>query len=284
MIDSMKDSPFTQKPFQPGFAVRLPLAIDVAPLIAELHALGAEPWRVHFNTDYHDGGWSGFVLQSTNVDANTLYAPTAGVSSVSVRPTAHAGQCPALMQAIAAFHCDVKAARVLRLVAGATIREHNDADLVWSDGEARLHIPLLTNPDVAFYVSDERVQMLAGECWYLNLSQPHRVQNRGASERVHLVLDCGVNDWLTEQVQKGSPPTVESSQMVDDATAQFQAFREIVFREPSLMHELRACGRPDELMALTASLAGARGFKFSVEDVRAEMNRAQRDWMAQWIV
>ncbi len=280
----MKNTTFAPPIFQPGFAVRLPLSFDVVPLLAEVHALGAEPWRVHFNTGYHDGGWSGFVLQSKGGEADSLYVPTTEASSNLPQPSAFAGECPVLMQVIASFQCTVKAARVLRLAAGATIREHHDADLIWSDGEARLHIPLATNPDVAFYVDDQRVRMLAGECWYLNLSKSHRVQNRGITERVHLVLDCGVNDWLAELVQHGTPPTMESLRMIDKATAHFQAFRETVFGEHSLAEELRSCGGLDELMALAVTRGAELGFHFSVEDVRAQVNRARRDWIEQWIV
>jgi hypothetical protein len=36
----------------------------------------------------------------------------------------------------------------------------------------------------------------AGSCWYLRLSDPHRVANRGETDRVHLVIDAAVNDWV----------------------------------------------------------------------------------------
>ena len=284
MLGSMNKLMAATAPFQPGFAVRLPLVIDVVPLLAEIDALGAEPWRVHFNTGYHDGGWSGVVLQSAGGNENTLHLGGAGSSGDSVQPTALSSGCPAIMRAITMFQCEVKAARLLRLAAGSTIREHHDADLIWGEGEARLHIPLLTHPDVAFYVADQRVQMVAGECWYLNLSLPHRVHNRSAQARVHLVLDCAVNDWLTDQLQRGAPPTLASLQTIDDATAQFQAFRETVFRDPTVRDQLRACGEMDEFMALAVMLGAAHGFMFSVEDVRAQVSRARRDWIEQWIV
>jgi hypothetical protein len=38
--------------------------------------------------------------------------------------------------------------------------------------------------------------MRAGEAWYLRLSDPHAVANRGTSDRVHLVLDLVADDWL----------------------------------------------------------------------------------------
>ena len=38
----------------------------------------------------------------------------------------------------------------------------------------------------------------AGSCWYLRLSDPHSVANRGTEDRVHLVVDAEVNDWVGE--------------------------------------------------------------------------------------
>ena len=84
----------------------------------------------------------------------------------------------------------------MKLHAGAEIREHRDHDLCFEDGEVRFHVPVVSSPDVYFYLDGERVVMDEGECWYLNLSLPHRVLNQGATDRVHLVIDCKVNAWV----------------------------------------------------------------------------------------
>jgi hypothetical protein len=59
-----------------------------------------------------------------------------------------------------------------------------------------MHIPVITNDAVAFVLNRTRVVMEAGSTWYLRLSDPHSVSNAGASDRVHLVIDAVVNDWL----------------------------------------------------------------------------------------
>ena len=64
----------------------------------------------------------------------------------------------------------------------------------------RLHIPVITNPEMEFVLNLVRVVMNEGECWYLNVNQPHRVANRGATDRIHLVIDCVVNNWLRDQL------------------------------------------------------------------------------------
>ena len=61
-----------------------------------------------------------------------------------------------------------------------------------------VHIPITTSPEVEFELNRRRIVMAPGEAWYLRLSDPHRVANKGASDRVHLVADLVVNAWLTD--------------------------------------------------------------------------------------
>jgi aspartyl/asparaginyl beta-hydroxylase (cupin superfamily) len=95
-----------------------------------------------------------------------------------------------------AFECQLLAVRLLRLKAGSRIKEHTDLNLGYEDGEIRLHIPIHTNPGVEFYLSGRRIILAEGECWYVNTSLPHRVANTGERDRIHLVIDCVVNDWV----------------------------------------------------------------------------------------
>jgi len=41
-----------------------------------------------------------------------------------------------------------------------------------------------------------RVTLEAGSACYLRLSDPHSVLNRGDADRVHMVIDAGVNAWV----------------------------------------------------------------------------------------
>ena len=90
-------------------------------------------------------------------------------------------------------------ARLLNLRRGAAIKADRDAELAFEKGEARLHVPIVTNPGVEFVIDGERVVMEAGACWYINANLTHRVANHGDTDRIHLVVDCGVNDWLRER-------------------------------------------------------------------------------------
>ena len=64
-----------------------------------------------------------------------------------------------------------------------------------------MHIPVVTNADVDFFLAGRQLEMKEGECWYLDLSLPHSVRNRGTTDRVHLVIDCEVNEWLRKLIQ-----------------------------------------------------------------------------------
>ena len=71
---------------------------------------------------------------------------------------------------------------------GAVLPEHVDVHYYWRT-HFRVHIPVITNPGVAFTCAGETVHMEAGECWLLNSFYSHSVANRGDETRVHLVLD-----------------------------------------------------------------------------------------------
>ncbi len=43
----------------------------------------------------------------------------------------------------------------------------------------RIHIPVVTNDGVDFRLNGTRVVMPAGSSWYLRLSDPHSMANRG---------------------------------------------------------------------------------------------------------
>jgi hypothetical protein len=72
--------------------------------------------------------------------------------------------------------------RLLRLGPGGVIKEHRDYDLGYDLGEARLHVPIVTDPEVAFHLRNRRVTMAEGETWYLDLS-PSRIAWSTAARR-----------------------------------------------------------------------------------------------------
>jgi|SRR5919205_1071595 hypothetical protein len=175
-------------------ALRLPYTFDPAALRAGLAEVGPGDWVPHYNEQYYEGDWSGVALRSVGGSASQLFPDP--VKPKPYADTPLLGRCPYFREVLRAFECPLEAVRLLRLGAGARIREHSDFDLGLRYGVVRVHVPVLTNPRVEFFLGGERVEMAEGESWYLDFSLPHRVENGGTSDRVHLVMDCVVNDWV----------------------------------------------------------------------------------------
>ena len=49
--------------------------------------------------------------------------------------------------------------------------------------------------------------MQVGETWYVNVNLPHSVENLGATDRVHLVIDAVVNDWILAMLADNNSDT-----------------------------------------------------------------------------
>ena len=100
-------------------------------------------------------------------------------------------------------HTTVNLVRILRLAPDSTIKEHKDPTLALEEKKSmiRLTIPIY-NKDEEFYLNGTVVNMIPGECWYLRLSDPHKVVNKGSSERVNLTIDMIPNKWIRELIDK----------------------------------------------------------------------------------
>lgn len=182
--------------------VRLPFRFDVARMQAEVASLPPEAWVAHYNTRDYDGDWTGVALRSPEGRDGWLFPRPPGTGPYADTPTLT--RLPYLAQVLATFECPLESARLLKLHAGSGIREHSDHALGYADGLVRLHVPIVTNADVAFYLDGERIPMGQGECWYLDLNRPHRVDNRSAEDRVHLVIDCVVDEWLESAFEEAT--------------------------------------------------------------------------------
>jgi hypothetical protein len=90
---------------------------------------------------------------------------------------------------------------VIRMAPGTLIPEHIDQMDVRSEIQlARFHVPIVTNPDAYFVFSGDEVHMNPGECWYVEPALPHGAGNPGEDDRIHLVIDCVVKDFINTLV------------------------------------------------------------------------------------
>jgi hypothetical protein len=175
-------------------ALKFPFFFDPERLKADVAQFPADAWVPHFNKPYYEGEWSGIALRSVGGMDGRLYPDPTAQTAYADTPTLE--HCSYVQEVLATFACPLEAVRFLKLRAGSHIREHRDYNLGYEDGEIRVHVPVVTNDAVAFYLNRERIMMNEGECWYVNTNLPHHVVNNSATDRIHLVIDCVVNDWV----------------------------------------------------------------------------------------
>lgn len=171
-------------------------------------------WRPHLNTRHYTGDWNVLALRSPGGIIESTSADLMGGASFLNTPLML--QLPAVQEFINQLDCPIMAVRLLNLAAGAVIKPHRDHGLCFENGEARIHVPIFTNPQVQFFIEEERLIMLPGQCWYINANLTHHVANAGAEDRIHLVVDCGVNDWLKNVFDNSEKAIAEQTQNTDE--------------------------------------------------------------------
>lgn len=194
--------------FEARFPDRLLLPFSFAPaqLARDLANLSAAAWVGHYVKANYDGDWSVIPLRAPAGETHPLRMIYSDPACKVFEDTPLLDACPYFREVIAAFQAPLRTVRLMRLTAGSIIKEHHDVDLSFEDGSVRLHIPVVTNPDVDFRLNGTRVVLEAGSCWYLRLSDPHSVANRGTEDRVHLVIDAFVNDWIGRVFEQAAAP------------------------------------------------------------------------------
>ncbi len=174
--------------------LKFPFEFNIEKLQADAAQFAPDEWLMHFNTPIYQGDWSGIALRAVKDAPSPLY-PDPFTENGFVE-TEQMQRCDYVREVLSAFECDLTTVRFLKLGAGAWIRPHRDYQLGIEDGEIRIHIPVATNPQVEFVLDNQKIEMKEGEAWYLNFNLHHSVRNGGASDRIHLVVDCVVNDWI----------------------------------------------------------------------------------------
>lgn len=263
--------------------LHLPFGFDARLLQQDLAVAKQFPWARHFNEQEYGGIWSGIALRSATGRADDIVAAPEGRV---FRDTELLALCPYFREVLAAFQCPLRSVRLLSLAPGSFIREHSDYALGYDDGEIRVHVPVQTNPGVEFYVAGERLLLEEGNSYFVNVNLPHRVNNRGNSERIHLVIDAEVNSWVRELFRQGEaecrdiPRSPLPPGNVDD-------FRLAVLGDEPLQKELEAIPDRGQFVRTVLERGGERGLSFHEGDIdavwRCDPLKMARPAPAGWI-
>ncbi len=181
-------------------AHRLPLQFDAPLLLQDVREVEKQAaWIDHWGGERAE--WGVIPLISSDGDHRTRQS-IHSTGSAAGKPTPLLAIAPGIRGALSSFDAPILHARLSRLRSRASIRTHRDypyaCDQRWSfeRGFIRIHVPILTDERVSWRLAGERIDMRAGEAWYLNVCLPHSVENASDSDRIHLVLELAVNDWL----------------------------------------------------------------------------------------
>jgi hypothetical protein len=191
------------------------VSFNVARLAEEISQFDESDWRAH---PQRFAGNSSLVLVSTHGEENDTF-------SAPMQASPRLARTPYIRQVMASFATVVGRSRLMQLAPGASVDQHTDTHYFWRD-HLRIHIPILTTPDVSFHCGEEQVHMAAGEAWTFDNWRQHRVHNASDKARVHLVIDTVGSAALWKMLDQ-SPAAPRRIEFDPDSEPQlkFESFR-----------------------------------------------------------
>jgi tetratricopeptide (TPR) repeat protein len=129
-----------------------------------------------------------------------------------------------------------------RLAAGGKIPKHTDAGYSLLNCH-RIHLPIITNDDVAFFVDGEEINMKTGELWEINNGTVHAVENRGSEDRVHLIVD-----WVPNTSGKDTKDVLAADGLAgQDSDAANEAMLATIIGKAHHWHQAGETGRAESM-------------------------------------
>lgn len=254
----------------PAPFIKLPFHFDVSRLQEEIAAFPAEAWAKHPNNIPGNSALRLITVGGTEND------DVAG----AMLPTPHLQAAPYLQQVLSHFGVVWSRSRLMRLGPGATVPEHTDINYHWFH-RVRLHIPIVTTPDVKFFCDDQVVHMAAGEAWIFDNWRIHKVENNSDIERVHLVADTTGNARFWDLAHVAMERTLEprlvpyqAGAQAPIATERFNVYRVM---PPSEVDQLLS-----DLVDETVSLKPGQASLAEIDRFRRLAYGFRQDWRQLW--
>src|SRR3569833_154537 len=178
--------------------LRLNVRCDVDRLREELARIPASAWVPHPNGI--PGNSSIRLISVRGAQNDDVIGPMAMTPLLM--------QSHYIRQILASFGVVWSRSRLMRLAPGATVPNHADINYHWFT-RVRLHIPIVTYPEVRFYCGDQSVHMDGGEAWLFDNWRLHSVENPTEFERIHLVADTSGSSSFWQFVANSQSPTAK---------------------------------------------------------------------------
>lgn len=243
--------------------LKLPIRFCGETLACEVSKLPPDAWMQH--PQKFDGNCAVPLVSPGGELVNRTYGP--------MGPTRWLQDCPYIRQVMRALDSTWGRSRLMGLEAGAVVPEHVDTHYYWRT-HLRIHIPVVTNPDVAFTCDGGTIHMGAGECWILDSFYRHSVANRGSDMRVHFVLDTVGSSRLWDLIDAANEGAA-TEQLVEpgEATADELEFEQV--NAPAIMS-------PWEMKTHIAYLAEWTDSQPGLDRIMAVMDRFVMAWSGTW--
>lgn len=148
------------------------------------------PWTEAYK-DYQSSGWKTVSLLSRSGDARDLIIDDGTPIETDVL---HA--LPSLKKFVNNLGLKYMWARLARLEPNSYLWEHRDYTELKNERRQRLHLPIQTNKDAQIILSGHQINLGYGFLWKLNPQVPHGACNKGSTARIHLIIDCYVEEKL----------------------------------------------------------------------------------------
>lgn len=246
--------------------IKLPVRFCADTLAAEVRALPASAWVPHPQR------FPGNEAVPLITPAGQLTDDFAG----PMKPTENLLRCRYMMEGMAELGAVWGRGRLMGLGPGGEVPGHVDTNYYWRT-HIRVHIPVLTNPQVEFTCGGQSVHMAAGECWVLDTFQEHQVANKGSEQRVHIVLDTVGGERLWDLIDAAQQDGVADAALIEPGNG---SGGRLLFEQhnfPKVMsawelsvhiNDLVARSKPDPVL----------------DQVRRRLDRLIASWTAAWAV
>ncbi|HXQ74641.1 MAG TPA: aspartyl/asparaginyl beta-hydroxylase domain-containing protein [Pyrinomonadaceae bacterium] len=149
-----------------------------------------EQWT-NVYSEYHTGGWQTLsLLNSTSIPSDTVIEDCKPVETSLLQ------RMPQTRSLLRGLGFSYMWARLARLETDSFLIEHRDYQELKDARRLRLHIPLVVNPFSSLVINSTRVHLALGYIWKLNPMHRHGAGNFGKDARLHIILDCYVDEVL----------------------------------------------------------------------------------------
>ncbi len=254
---------------------RLPLRFDVERLQEEVSGFAESDWMAH---PMNYAGNSSIPLISVNGQYNDDFVG-------AMLPTPALEKSPYIKQVLSSFDSVFGRSRLMRLGPGCEVPAHADITYHWYS-RVRIHVPITTDPDIAFYCNQKKVHMAPGEAWIFDSWKVHRVVNPSKVLRVHLVADTAGSAAFWDMVADSDRPH-------EPGYSQGSESRFIPYtpgRKPKVRterHNSHVVMAPGEVDALLMDLVNDVRMNVSadascVEGFIRSVNRFRLEWRETW--